>query len=172
MPPLLISMRSAFIAAMTVFVLLIALPVAYADTSLYKYTGSDGIAVYTQTLPENYRPSDVQAITIETLPIEQQRAARRMLAVMEKRIDAKLAARHTKLVKADQQISIAIKHLQQAESNLKNGAVPSAVELIGKVGGGTRLRATYFLRVSHLQLSVEQAKHALDAAYRERNDLR
>lgn len=172
MPLLIISMRSALIAATTVFVLFIAMPAAYADTFVYKYTGQDGVTVYSQTLPENYRPSDVQTITIETLPIEQQRAALRMLAVMEKRVDAKLEARHTKLVKADQHITAAIKHLQQTESNLKNGSVPIAADRIGKVGGGTRLRESYFLRVSRLQVSVEQAKHALDEAYRERNNLR
>lgn len=172
MPRLIISMRSAFIAASTVFALLIATPASYADTLLYKYTGADGVTVYAQTMPEHYQPGEVQTITIETLPVEQQRAALRMLAVMEKRIDAKVEARHAKLVDADQHISAAIKHLQQAETNLKNGSVPSGADRIGKVGGGTRLRESYFLRVSHLQLLVEQAKQTVDEAYQVRNDLR
>jgi hypothetical protein len=55
---------------------------------------------------------------------------------------------------------------------LKNGSIPTAFDRIGNKGGGTRLRESYFLRVARLQESVDKAKHALDKAYRERNDLR
>lgn len=167
-----ISIRSVLVSATTMLVLFMAMPEALADTFIYKYTGKDGVTVYSQTLPDNYRPGDVQTVTIETLPVEQQRAAVRMLDAMKSRVDAKLQERHAKLANADQQIGKAIENLQQAESNLKRGSVPYAADRVGKIGGGTRLRESYFLRVSRLQSAVEQAKLSLDEAYRERNDLR
>jgi len=172
MPHQIISNRPSLIAASAMFVLSVTMHAARADTFVYKYTGQDGVAVYSQTLPESYRPDDVQTIAIETLSVEQQRAAVRMLAVMENKIGARLEKRQTKLDIADQDIVTAIKNLQQAESDLKNGSDPVAGERIGKVGGGTRLRESYFLRLSRLQAAVEQARLALDEAYRKRDNLR
>ena len=167
-----ISIRLVIVSATTALVLFMAIPAAYADAFVYKYTGQDGVAVYSQTLPENYHPNDVQIVTIETLPVEQQRAATRMLAAMENSVDAKLQERRTKLAKADRLVDKAIKNLQQAESDLKSGSVPAGADRIGKAGGGSRLRESYFLRVSRLQSAVELAKLALDQAYKKRNELR
>jgi len=159
-------------SASAIFILLLAMHAAHADTSLYKYTGPDGATVYTQSLPENYSPGAVTTITIKSLPVAQQRAAIRMLDAMEKKADAGIREQHSKLGDADRQINVAIKNLQQAESDLQSGSVPTGADRIGKVGGGTRLRESYFLRVAKLQGAVDQAKLALEQAYRKRDDLR
>jgi len=166
------SIRAALFPAAALLACSIALSAAHADTLVYKYTSRDGVTVYSQTLPEDYRPTRVLTIRIETLPVEQQRAAIRMLAAMESGADARLQQRNAQLAKADKEIELAIKNLQQAESNLESGSEPTGADRIGKVGSGTRLRESYFLRVSQLQKAVEQAKLALDQAYRKRNELR
>jgi len=166
------SMRFIPASASAIFILLITMYAAHADTSVYKYTGPDGVTVYTQTLPENHSPGAVTTITIQTLPVEQQRAAIRMLDAMEKKADAGIQQPHSKLSDADRQINVAIKNLQHAESKLQSGSVPTGADRIGKVGGGTRLRESYFLRVAKLQGAVDQAKLALEQAYRKRNNLR
>jgi len=166
------STRSSPVSASAVVILLIAMHAAHADTSVYKYTGPDGVTVYTQTLPENHSPGTVKTITIQTLPIEQQRAAIRMLDAMENKADAGIQQQHSKLRDADRQINVAIKDLQHAESKLQSGSVPTGADRTGKVGGGTRLRESYFLRVAKLQGAVDQAKIALEEAYRKRDNLR
>jgi hypothetical protein len=65
-----------------------ALRTAQADTIVYKFTGRDGDTVYSQTPPENDSPANVQAVKIESLPAEQQRAAVRMLDAMNKQSNA------------------------------------------------------------------------------------
>ena len=95
-----------------------------------------------------------------------------MLDAMENKADAGIQQQHSKLLEADRQINVAIKNLQQAESDLQSGSVPTGADRIGKVGGGTRLRESYFLRVEKLQGAVDQAKLALEHAYRKRNNLR
>ncbi|MGA9664887.1 MAG: DUF4124 domain-containing protein [Gallionella sp.] len=166
------SMRPASLGVSAAFILLIAAHPAHADTSVYKYTGPDGVTVYSQTLPESYIPGKVQTVKIETLPVEQQRAAIRMLDAMENKVDAQLRERHSKLQGADQRIDVAIKNLQQAETALQNGSVPTGDDRIGKVGGGSRFRESYFQRVSQLQAAVAQARIALDQAYSLRDLLR
>lgn len=166
------STRCSPVSASAVVIFLIAMHAAHADTSVYKYTGPDGVTVYTQTLPENYSPGAVTTITVQTLPIEQQRAAIRMLDAMENKADARIQQQHSKLLDADRQINVAIKDLQHAESKLQSGSVPTGADRIGKVGGGTRLRESYFLRVAKLQGAVDQAKIALEEAYRKRDNLR
>jgi L-alanine-DL-glutamate epimerase-like enolase superfamily enzyme len=166
------STRPSPVGASAVFILLLAMHAAHADTSVYKYTGPDGITVYTQTLPENYSPGKVTTIKIKSLPVAQQRAAIRMLDAMENKADAGIKQQHSKLLDADQEINAAIKNLQQAESDLQSSSVPTGADRIGKVGGGTRLKESYFLRVAKLQGAVDQAKLALEQAYRKRNELR
>ncbi len=166
------STRCSPVSASAVFILLLAMQAAHADTTVYKYTGPDGVTVYTQTLPENHPPESVTTITVKTLPVEQQRAAIRMLDAMEKKADAGIQEQHSKLLDADQQINKAIKNLQQAEANLQSGSVPTGADRIGKVGGGTRLKESYFLRVEQLQRAVDNAKLELEQAYRKRNELR
>ncbi|MGB7598283.1 MAG: DUF4124 domain-containing protein [Gallionella sp.] len=155
-----------------VFILLTAMHAAQADTTVYKYTGPDGVTVYTQSLPENYSPSAVTTITIQTLPVEEQRAAVRMLGAMQNQAAAGMQERRSKLDEADRQVNDAITNLQKAEAALQSGSKPTGTDRIGKVGGGTRLRESYFQRVEQLQRAVDNAKLALEQAYRKRNDLR
>lgn len=159
-------------AASALFVLSAAAAIAQGNTVVYKYTGRDGVTVYSQTLPESYSPRDVQTVEIESLPQDQQRAAVRMLDAMNRRTVAGAAKRSAKLDIADRNIAAAIRNLQQAEQNLKKGSELVGGDRVANIGGGSRIRESYFLRVSRLQSVVEQAKKALDQAYAERNDLR
>ena len=166
------SKRIFNIGATAIFLVVVAMHAAHADSTVYKYTGPDGVTVFSQSLPENYRPAAVTTITIKTLPVEQQRAAIRMMDAMQSRVNARIHKHQSKLAAADQQVNVAIKNLQQAESELQSGSVPTGGDRIGKVGGGSRLRASYFLRVEKLQHAVDHAKAILDQAYRKRNNLR
>jgi hypothetical protein len=151
---------------------LVAMHAAQADTIVYKYTGPNGVTVYTQVLPENHPPGEVTTITIKTLPVEQQRAALRMLDAMQRETAAGIEKQRSKLDEADQKVNDAINKLQHAEAELQSGSKPTGADRIGKVGGGTRLRESYFQRVEKLQRAVDKAKHELEQAYRERNNLR
>ncbi len=156
----------------SVFVLLTAMHAAHGGTTVYKYTGPDGVTVYTQSLPENHPPESVTTITIKTLPVEQQRAAVRMLDAMQNKAAAGMQERRSELDEADRQVNDAITNLQKAEADLQSGSVPTGADRIGKIGGGTRLRESYFQRVEQLQRAVDKAKLKLEQAYRKRNDLR
>ena len=166
------SKRFFNVGATAIFLAVVAMHAAHADTTVYKYTGPNGVTVFSQSLPENYRPAAVTTITIKTLPVEQQRAAIRMMDAMQNNVDNSIQNQQSKLARADQQVNAAITNLQKAESNLQSGSVPTGGDRIGKVGGGTRLRASYFLRVEKLQHAVDHAKVILDQAYRKRNNLR
>lgn len=166
------SMRFLNVSALAILLLVIAMHAAHANSTVYKYTGPDGVTVFSQSLPENYSPAAVTTITIKTLPVEQQRAAIRMMDAMQNRGDTRIQKQQSKLAGADQQVNVAITNLQKAESNLQSGSVPTGGDRIGKVGGGTRLRESYFLRVAKLQHAVDHAKVTLDQAYRKRNNLR
>lgn len=159
-------------SALAILLLLVAMHAAHADSTVYKYTGPNGVTVFSQSLPENYSPTAVTTITINTLPVEQQRAAIRMMDAMQNRVDTSIQKQQSKLARADRQVNIAITNLQKAESNLQSGSLPTGGDRIGKVGGGTRLRESYFLRVEKLQHAVDHAKAILDHAYRKRNNLR
>lgn len=158
-------LRFPIVAACAVLLSLVAMHAAHADTIVYKYTGPNGVTVYTQALPENHPPDKVTAITIKTLPAEQQRAALRMLDAMQRETDTRIDKQHSKLVVADRQINDAIIKLQQAEAGLQSGSVLTGKDRIGKVGGGTRLRESYFQRVEKLQRAVDKAKLKLEQAY-------
>jgi hypothetical protein len=159
------------VAASAALLSLVAMHAAQADTIVYKYTGPNGVTVYTQALPENHPPESVTTITINTLPVEQQRAALRMLDAMQ-RETAGIEKQRSKLDEADRKVNDAISKLQHAEAELQSGSKPTGADRIGKVGGGTRLRESYFKRVEKLQRAVDQAKLELEQAYRRRNNLR
>ncbi len=88
-----------------VFILLTVMQAVQADTTVYKYTGPDGVTVYTQSLPENHPPESVTTITIKTLPVEQQRAAVRMLDAMQNKAAAGMQERRSELDQADRQVN-------------------------------------------------------------------
>ncbi|MGA7594348.1 MAG: DUF4124 domain-containing protein [Gallionella sp.] len=166
------SMRFLYASASAVLLSLVAIHAAHAGAIVYKYTAPNGVTVYTQALPESHPPGAVTTITIETLPVEQQRAALRMLDAMQRETDSGIDKQNSKLVKADRKINDAIGVLQHAEAELQSGSEPTGTDRIGKVGGGTRLRQSYFQRVEKLQRAVDKAKRELEQAYRQRNNLR
>jgi hypothetical protein len=166
------SMRFPNVVACAVLLSLVAMHAAHADTIVYKYTGANGVTVYTPALPENHPPGEVTAITIKTLPAEQQRAALRMLDAMQRKNNTGIEKQRSKLADADRQINDAISKLQHSEAALHSGSVTTGKDRIGKVGGGTRLRESYFRRVEKLQNAVDKAKLELEQAYQQRNNLR
>ncbi len=91
---------------------------------------------------------------------------------MQRENDAGIEKRRSKLDEADRKVNDAISKLQHAEAELQSGAEPTGADRIGKVGGGTRLRESYFQRVEKLQRAVDKAKLELEQAYRQRNNLR
>jgi hypothetical protein len=143
---------------------------AHADTlSVYKWIDKDGVVSYSQTMPTEQGAHNVTTIRIDSLPLEQQRAASRMLAHLEKLSDAETDAREQRLAIADQRIDAALGRLQQAEHRLSEGSTPTGDDRIGTVGGHARLRDSYFERVSQLQADVGQAQQALSDAYAARD---
>lgn len=145
---------------------------AQAQTTIYKWTGTDGVTSYSQTPPEEGRSHDVQVITVETLPLEQQQAARRMLAHMERKADAQATTIRNRYAQADQNVAKALKDLQRGENELRAGSQTHGSDFIRNVGGGTRLRESYFQRVTRLEAKVKDARQALDEAYAARNAVR
>ena len=147
-------------------------PAAHAaQTLIYKWTARDGVTTYSQVPPKGGGANDVQTLDIETLPADQQQAARRMRAHLQRRADAQAAATQHSFAAADQRIGVAIRALQRAEAALRTGSVPTGADRIGKVGGGSRLRESYLRRVSQLQAKVEHARQSLDEAYAARKAL-
>jgi hypothetical protein len=151
---------------------LLFVSLAQAQTRIYKWTGLDGVTGYSQTPPEEGRSHDVQVITVETLPLEQQQAARRMLAHMERNADAQLATIRNRYAQADQNVHKALQYLQRAENELRDGSEPGGSDFIGNFRGGARLRESYFERVAQLEATVKDARQALDDAYAARNAVR
>lgn len=145
---------------------------AVAETRFYKWTGSDGVTSYSQAPPPAGQGRDVQSLTVDTLPIEQQQAARRALAHMARKADAQAAVIRNRLAQADRNVSTALANLQRAESALRAGSMPLGTDRIGNFGGGTRLRESYFQRVAQLEAKVMAARETLDAAYVARNAVR
>ncbi|MBV8633044.1 MAG: hypothetical protein JO002_01000, partial [Burkholderiaceae bacterium] len=98
-----------------------------------------------------------------------QRAANRALLAMDKREDADYQAHRQKQKAADARIDAALKRLQQAEQRLAQGSQVRGGDRVGNVNGYTRLRDSYFNRVSQLEADVARAKQDLDAAYSARD---
>jgi hypothetical protein len=162
------------LAALTAVAASLAMPLAQAQTQtqIYKWTGTDGVTSYSQTPPPQGGGRNVQTITVDTLPPEQQQAARRMLGHMEAQANAQAAAIRNRFAQADENVSRALRSLQDAEDALSAGSQPGGSDFIGNFGGGTRLRESYFQRVAQLEANVRNARAALDAAYNARNAAR
>ena len=139
------SFARTVVAASAMLVLSMVLRTAQADAIIYKYTGRDGVTVYSQTLPESYSPADVQTVRIESLPEEQQRAVVRMLDAKDNQSHADAAGHSARFDIADRNIAAAIRDLRQAESDLKNGS-----ELVG----GDRVTNTQVQRPLCRELSM------------------
>lgn len=146
-------------------------PFAHADTLIYKWIDKDGVVSYSQSMPTEQGAHNVTTMKIDTLPVDQQRAATRMLAQLEKLSNIETAAREKRLATADQRIDSALARLQQAEHKLSEGSTPTGYDRVGNVGGHARLRDTYFERISQLQADVDQAQQTLNNAYAARDQL-
>jgi hypothetical protein len=167
-------MTIRLIGAVVVVAGLLGAPLAEAQTrtQIYKWTGADGVTSYSQAPPPSGSGRNVQTITVESLPAEQQQAARRMLAHLESNANDQAAAIRNRFTQADQNVGKALEALQRAESALSTGSQPTGSDFIGNRGGGTRLRESYFQRVAQLEADVQTARAALDAAYSARNSAR
>jgi len=148
---------------------------AFADTTMYKWVDKEGVVSYSQMPPSAAGAHNVTNITIDTLPVEQRRAANRMLSNLDSNDDAKFKAYQNKSNEADQRIDAAITNLSNAEHRLTHDSVPNGNDRIGNGGESgnhhARLSQAYFSRVSQLQANVEQAKKDLQDAYNSRDNI-
>lgn len=146
---------------------------AYGDTTMYKWVDKNGVVSFSQTPPTTADNQNVTTITIETLPIEQQRAAQRMLRNLDKEQSDQASTYQKNLGEADQKVAKAIANLAAAEQHLTHDSVPTGDDRIGNDGEAgnhhARLRDSYFARVARLQANVEKAKKDLQDAYNQRD---
>ena len=150
--------------------LCLALP-AHADTTIYKWVDKNGVVSYSQEPPAD-KSISATSFTVESLPPSQQKAANRMLANLDKTLDAEFEARQKRLRQADQKIDAALRRLQEAEHRLNAGSTPTGDDRVGNIGGHhARLRDSYFSRVQQLQEEVDAAQQALNDAYAMRDKL-
>jgi hypothetical protein len=154
------------ITALTTLLYIFAPSLSHADTTMYKWIDQNGVVSFSQYPPgESQQATEVDTITIQTMPVTEQRAANRML-LNEK---PNPPSQKSRIQQADQAVETALKQLQIAERNLKEGSIPTGEDRVGNVNGYARLRDTYFERVSNLQNEVDKARQSLVDAYNARD---
>jgi hypothetical protein len=147
------------------------IPIAHADTTIYKWVDKNGVVSYSQEPPASKDAQNVTSFTVESLPPAQQKAANRMLLNLQKSEDAEFAARQKRLKEADHKVDMALRRLEDAERRLSEGSSATGSDRIGIGDGHARLRESYFTRVQDLQNEVDAAQQALNDAYAERDKL-
>lgn len=144
---------------------------AAAETTVYVWTGKDGVVSYSQNPPPPGQAFTTREITTESLTPAQRAAVKSRLA----RSGAEEAANATRFQKqlaaADQRIVDAVRRLADAERALRIGREPLAGERVGNAKGGSRLREEYFERQKQLEAQVQAARASLEDAYRARSEL-
>ena len=140
---------------------------------IYKSVGADGSVTYSsQPVPG---AKHTTAIDIQTLSPEERRAADRLRKQVEganSELAKAFADRDEAWRRADVEIRDATEKLASAEARLESEREPREDEWIGNVGGGTRLRESYFARLKELEDRVTAARARLDRAYAARDGLK
>lgn len=142
-----------------------------AETTVYVWTGKDGVVTYSQEPPAAGQAITTREITTESLTPAQRAAVKSQLARSGAEQAADAAHFRKQLAAADQRIVDAVRRLADAERALRTGREPKAGERVGLAGGGSRLREDYFERQKQMELAVQAARTGLEAAYRGRSEL-
>lgn len=142
-----------------------------AETTVYVWTGKDGVVTYSQEPPAAGQAFTTREITTESLTPAQRAAVKSQLARSGAEQAADAARFRKQLAAADQRIVDAVRRLADAERALRTGREPKAGERVGLAGGGSRLREDYFERQKQMELAVQAARTGLEAAYRARSEL-
>jgi len=150
---------------------LFAAPLSHADTTMYKWVDKNGVVSFSEYEPSEKQAREVTTVTVQTMPVTQQRAANRMLVNLNNADNPSFAAQQQRMTQADQAVEVALKQLQEAERKLTTGATPSGSDRVGNVNGRARLRESYFERVSDLQSEVDKARQVLNDAYAGRDQV-
>lgn len=146
-------------------------PLSYADTTMYKWVDKNGVVSFSEYEPGEKQAREVTTITVQTMPVTQQRAANRMLLNLSNAENTSFAAQQKRMQQADQAVEAALKQLQDAERNLTTGSIPTGFDRVGNINHRARLRESYFERVSDLQSEVDKARQVLNDAYAGRDQV-
>lgn len=144
---------------------------SYADTTMYKWVDKNGVVSFSEYEPGEKQAREVTTITVQTMPVTQQRAANRMLLNLNNAENTSFAAQQKRMQQADQAVEAALKQLQDAERNLTTGSIPTGFDRVGNINHRARLRESYFERVSDLQREVDKARQVLNDAYAGRDQV-
>ena len=146
-------------------------PLSYAATTMYKWIDKSGVVSFSEYEPSEKQAREVTTVTVQTMPVTQQRAANRMLANLNNTDNTGFAEHQQRMKEADQAVEAALKQLQDAERNLTSGSVPTGLDRVGNINGRARLSESYFERVSDLQNEVDKARQVLNEAYSGRDQV-
>jgi hypothetical protein len=138
---------------------------------MYKWVDKNGVVSFSQYEPTVKQASEVTTITVQTMPVTQQRAANRMLLNINQSEKNNFATQQKRMQQADQAIESALKNLELAEHNLSHGSTPTGDDRVGNINGRARLRDSYFERVTELQNDVDKARQVLTDAYSARDQV-
>ncbi|CAN5456054.1 hypothetical protein BH11PSE11_BH11PSE11_03180 [soil metagenome] len=138
---------------------------ALAATQVYKWKDKNGGIVYSQKAPTDPAVRDLQTLEIESLPVEQQRAANKMMSDLRRQSEVRTGTARSQNEAAEKRVETALDLLASAESALDTGSTPTSDDRIGLADGGTRLTPAYFERVDRLKANVAKARQNLDEAY-------
>jgi hypothetical protein len=147
----------------------LALPAAYAASTMYKVRLKDGSILLTDT-----PPPDAQVLE-KIEPGSRPSSAAPLPAPSPQRqsdVDMRIQARQADLERAQQQVDEAERALAQARRALEEGRDPQESEVRANRGGGARVMPQYEERVRKLEKAVEQAEQRLRRAYDQRNAAR
>jgi hypothetical protein len=152
--------------------LFVATPFAVAaETTVYVWTGKDGVVSYSQDPPPAGQAFTTREIATGSLTPAQRAAVKSQLARSGAQETAEAASFRKELAAADRRIVDAVRRLTDAERALSTGREPQPGERAGIAGGGSRLREEYFGRQRQLEVEVQAARTGLEAAYRARSEL-
>jgi hypothetical protein len=162
---MMLAMEKRLVAACLLFIGAAALA---AETTVYVWTGPDGVTSYSQERPPAGQPFATREISTSTLTPAQRAAVQSQLARQGASAAADAGRFRSRVQRADQKIDAAVRRLADAEQALRHGREPQPGERIGLAGGGSRLRADYFDRQKALEQAVVDARAGLDEAYKDR----
>jgi hypothetical protein len=146
---------------------------ALADvTQVFEWREASGVLSFSQEPP----PPGTKGVTVRVMATASLSPAQRLaiqlrLAGLDAAQQADAKRFEDRTAAADRTVDLALQRLSSAEQAVRSGRTPLTGDRIGNAGGGTRLRTTYFDRQKELEASAQDARTAVEQAYRARADL-